>query len=119
MFIACDRYKEGCKTTFSLPSNALIKPTEKICGECSFPEVLVIRKGKRPQTVCLNLECKTKAVSKDVLEEKRKCPKCNSQLIVRKSLYGSFFSCPNYPKCRYIESIQNKNGNQESIKVPK
>ncbi len=119
LFIACDRYKEGCKTTFSLPSNALIKPTEKICKECSFPEVLVIKKGKRPQTVCLNLECKTKAIPLEVLKEKRNCPKCNSQLIIRKSLYGSFFSCPKYPKCRHIESIQHKNESEKNIAVSK
>lgn len=119
LFIACDRYKEGCKTTFSLPSNALIKPTGKICKECSYPEILVIRRGRRSQSVCLNMDCKTKAVPQNILNEKRKCLKCSSQLIVRKSLYGSFFSCPNYPKCKYIEAIQNKDGNQESIKVPK
>ena len=114
LFIACDRYKEGCKTTFSLPSNALVKPTGKICKECNYPEILVIRRGKRPQSVCLNVDCKTKAVPQEVLKEKRKCPKCSSQLIIRKSLYGSFFSCPNYPKCKHIESLQNKN---ESPKI--
>ncbi|MEK6856945.1 MAG: DNA topoisomerase I [Nanoarchaeota archaeon] len=117
LFIACDRYKEGCKTTFSLPSNALIKPTEKICKECSFPEVLVIKKGKRPQTICLNLECKTKAVPSEILKEKRNCPKCGSQLIIRKSLYGSFFSCPKYPKCKHIEAIQHKDESKKDIAV--
>ena len=119
LFIACDRYKEGCKATFSLPSNALIKPAEKICKECSYPEILVIRRGRKPQTVCLNLDCKTKAVPQNVLEEKRKCPKCGSQLIVRKSLYGSFFSCPKYPKCRHIESMQNKNESKKDTSIPK
>ncbi|MBI2507864.1 DNA topoisomerase I [Candidatus Woesearchaeota archaeon] len=119
LFIACDRYEEGCKATFSIPSNALIKTTEKICKECSYPEILVIRRGKRPQSVCLNLDCKTKAVPKNLLEEKRKCPKCGSQLVIRKSLYGSFFSCPGYPKCRHIESIQKNNGNKKNIEIPK
>ena len=120
LFIACNRYEEGCKITFSLPSNALVKPTEKICKECGFPEILVIRKARKPQTICLNLDCKTKSVPKNVLEEKRTCPKCGSQLIVRKSLYGSFFSCPMYPKCRHIEPIQqNKIGGEKNIKVSK
>tara|TARA_Y100000034_G_scaffold49902_1_gene61619 strand:+ start:10439 stop:12634 length:2196 start_codon:yes stop_codon:yes gene_type:complete len=112
LFIACDRYKEGCKTTFSIPSNTLIRPTKKDCKVCGHPEVLILKKGKRPQIVCINLECKTKKVPTKLLKEKRKCPKCSSQLIVRKSLYGSFFSCPKYPKCRYIEPINNskKNG---------
>ena len=119
LFIACDRYKEGCKTTFSLPSNALIKPTGKICKECSYPEILVIRRGRRPQNVCLNINCKTKEVPQNILKEKRTCPKCGSPLIVRKSLYGSFFSCPGYPKCRHIESMQNKNESKDHTQVSK
>jgi len=113
MFVACDRYKQGCATTFSLPSNALVRPSKNICKDCDYPEVLIIKRGRRPQNVCLNLDCKSKAVPSKFLKEKRKCPKCESQLIIRKSLYGSFFSCPKYPKCRHIEPIQTnkkKNG---------
>jgi DNA topoisomerase I len=120
LFVACDRYKEGCATTFSLPSNALVKPTKNTCKECDYPMVLVIKKASRPQNVCLNLDCKTKAVPSKLLKEKRTCPKCKTQLIVRKSLYGSFFSCPKYPKCRHIEPIQKKNGkNKKDSKVSK
>lgn len=30
------------------------------------------------------------------------CPKCGSKLVLRKSKYGTFKGCSNYPKCRYI-----------------
>ncbi len=55
-FLACDRYPV-CKTTFSLPQNALIKPTNEKCPFCGWPLVLVIRKGKRPWKMCFNPDC--------------------------------------------------------------
>ena len=45
-FAACDRYPD-CKTTHSLPPNALIKTTGKI-SENNLPVLVAIRKGKRP-----------------------------------------------------------------------
>ena len=119
MFVSCDKYKEGCSTTFSLPSNALVKPTKNICRECNYPEVLMIRKGARPQSICLNIDCKTKAIPDEVLGEKRICPNCSSELIIRKSLYGSFFSCPKYPKCKHIEPIYKNGKNEKNFKVSK
>ena len=58
-FIACNKYPE-CKTTFSLPRGALIKPTKKECKSCNFPILLVIRKGKRPYEYCINPNCPKK-----------------------------------------------------------
>lgn len=31
------------------------------------------------------------------------CPKCGGKLVSRKSKYGSFLGCSNYPKCRYTK----------------
>jgi len=31
------------------------------------------------------------------------CPKCGSPLVKRKSRYGSFVACSNFPKCDYIQ----------------
>jgi len=59
LFAACNLYPK-CKTTFSLPSNALVKPTNELCKECKSPTVLTIRRGKRPFKYCLNKECPAK-----------------------------------------------------------
>jgi len=45
-FVACSAYPE-CKTTYSLPPNALIKNTGKK-SESGLPLLMAIRKGKRP-----------------------------------------------------------------------
>lgn len=41
----------------------------------------------------------------------RKCPKCNADLVLRTATRGAnagnqFYGCSNYPKCRYIESVE-------------
>jgi len=33
-----------------------------------------------------------------------KCPQCGAELVYKKSKYGTFIGCSNYPHCRYIRS---------------
>jgi DNA topoisomerase I len=105
-FISCDQYEKGCSTTFSIPAGAFAKGTKKFCKECEFPMIQLIKKGARPQELCINPKCKSKKIDKKLLEDKRKCPKCKSELVIRKSMYGQFFACPGYPKCRHTEPIE-------------
>ncbi|MBS3101018.1 DNA topoisomerase I [Candidatus Woesearchaeota archaeon] len=116
-FAACNKYPD-CKTIFSLPKNALIKPAKKNCEICNFPKVLAIKKARQPMEFCLNSKCpsknvegeagiKAKAIAKG--EVKRKCPKCNEgDIVLRSSIYGKFYGCSKYPKCRYTEKLENK-----------
>jgi len=114
-FIACDKYPE-CKTTFKLPSDGLVKNTDIVCDQCSFPKVIVIKKGKKPQDVCINSHCKSKVSAEqqaqiDKVEEgkiEKKCPKCGKNLVLRKSFYGQFYGCPGYPNCKHIEKLDEK-----------
>jgi len=55
-FVACDKYP-NCKTTFSIPHNALVKSAKKECDACKYPMMTVIRKGRRPYEYCLNPDC--------------------------------------------------------------
>ena len=58
----------------------------------------------------------------------KQCPKCKEgKLVLRKSIYGSFLGCDQYPKCRYtekfereesIDDLKKKNGNGESESQP-
>ena len=124
-FAACNKYP-GCKTTFSLPGNALIKPAKKLCGVCNYPMVLAIKKGKQPMELCINKECKSKYlegeagreakdIAKGVIE--KKCPKCEDGILVlRTSIYGKFLGCKNYPKCRHIEKLTEELPLKEDFK---
>lgn len=114
-FIACEKYPE-CKTTFKVPSSGLVKKSEKECAECKHPMILIIRKAKRPQEVCINSECASKKMSAEDTKiaeglEGKKCSKCGlGQMVLRKSMYGSFMACNKYPKCRNIERLDKKYG---------
>src|SRR3989344_1535665 len=55
-FVACSAYPD-CKQTYSLPPNALIKKSDKLCEADQFPKLLAIRKGKRPWEFCFNPNC--------------------------------------------------------------
>ncbi|MBN2111621.1 DNA topoisomerase I [Candidatus Woesearchaeota archaeon] len=123
-FIACDKYPD-CKTIFSLPS-ALVKPTKNICERCGHPKVLIIKKRKRPQEVCINPKCplKMEGYPDEKIREmedidsgklEKSCPKCKEgKLVLRKSIYGSFLGCNRYPKCRYTEKFQKEEGFENS-----
>jgi DNA topoisomerase-1 len=109
-FVACNKYP-NCNTTFSLPNSGTVKVSDKICEACQHPMVTMIRKGKKPQEVCINKDCPSKNVEKSK-EEGKACPTCKEgKLVLRKSVYGSFLGCSRYPKCRYTEKINN--GNQK------
>jgi len=115
-FIACDKYPD-CKTTFKLPSNGLVKNSDKICEHCQHPMIMIIKKRKRPQEICINLDCPSKKVSDEAVlkqmaevesgEVEHKCPRCEEgKLVLRKSVYGQFYGCSTFPKCRYIKKVQ-------------
>ncbi|MBS3162915.1 DNA topoisomerase I [Candidatus Woesearchaeota archaeon] len=69
-FIACSKYPE-CKITRSLPRGFLAKGTGgKKCDACDSPEVLLIKKGKRPWVFCINPDCPKKDEYKKKIEKK-------------------------------------------------
>ena len=115
-FAACNKYPD-CKTTYSLPHNALIRPAKKECEVCGFPMVTVIKRAKRPMDYCLNPHCKSKHVEGDAGREakeiakgivEKECPKCKEgKLVLRSSIYGKFLGCSNFPKCRYIQKLED------------
>jgi DNA topoisomerase-1 len=122
MFIACDKYPD-CDATFKIPSNALVKNSEKICETCGYPKVKVIKKGRRPQESCINPDCpsKIKEEDKELLKKfesgelTRNCPKCGKQLVLRKSFYNIFLGCPDFPKCRHMENLDGTKGWKKKV----
>lgn len=116
-FVACNKYPD-CKTTFNIPNTGSVRTSNKKCKECEYPMISIAR-GKRVQRVCINTECPSKqehdeetkkeiqAVEEGSIE--KKCPKCDGKLVLRKSVYGSFYGCSKYPKCRHTEKINNSN----------
>jgi len=113
-FIACDTYP-ACTATFKLPASGLVEVTRNVCEHCNHPIVRVIRKGKRPQEVCIYTDCPSKAPPPGFVEHP--CKKCGEgTVIMRKSIYGAFGACNKFPKCRYLERIGFKPKTQSAAK---
>lgn len=118
-FIGCNGYPD-CKATFGLPGNGKgAQPTDKFCESCNYP-MIKVGSGRGQRIVCFNMNCplKVKEEKEDLKDPKTKealakpCPECGSALVLRKSVYGEFIGCSNFPKCRYTASADgtpNKN----------
>ncbi|MDP7141104.1 MAG: DNA topoisomerase I [Candidatus Woesearchaeota archaeon] len=112
---SCTAYPE-CKTIFSMPSGVTIKETKEVCEECSFPIITVVRR-RRTQKLCVNPKCPSKHIQGEAGEEaakiengelKKQCPKCKKgTLVLRSSIYGKFYGCSSYPKCKNTQAIEN------------
>ncbi|MCW8802188.1 MAG: DNA topoisomerase I [Candidatus Bathyarchaeota archaeon] len=60
-FIGCTNYFNGvCETSFPLPQHGTIKSTKTKCKGCAWPQVLVWTRGKKPWSLCFNLNCSLK-----------------------------------------------------------
>ncbi|ACX72583.1 DNA topoisomerase I [Methanocaldococcus vulcanius M7] len=99
-FVGCSNYPE-CDVNYSLPDKGRIKIPNKVCNACKSP---ILKIGDRE--ICINPECPLKQV--EIKEEDRICPKCGAELILKKGVYGAFYGCSNYPKCKYTEPINKK-----------
>lgn len=84
------------------------------CPKCG--KDLSIRLGKRGRFIgCTGYpECDyTRNLKEDreasleppQIVEGRRCPKCDSELVIKQGKYGKFIGCSGYPKCKHIESL--------------
>ncbi|MFO8015934.1 MAG: topoisomerase DNA-binding C4 zinc finger domain-containing protein, partial [Candidatus Woesearchaeota archaeon] len=111
-FIACNNYPD-CKTTYSLPNKGMVKSLNKACPHCGKPMITIQMQRKRPQEMCINPSCPSKKIDEEKAKsEEKPCPKCKDtlggNLVVRKSVYGSFLGCNKYPKCRHTEKLSDE-----------
>ncbi|MCB9358317.1 DNA topoisomerase I [Candidatus Woesearchaeota archaeon] len=112
-FIGCDAYPD-CKTIISLPKNVQYQLTKKV-GDDGWP-VIKVKSGKIWKDVSVNAKEDgdgngntnevPPASEKKYPEEGMTCPNCKKgQMVLRKSFYGEFLGCNNYPKCKTMMKI--------------
>jgi DNA topoisomerase-1 len=104
-FIGCTAYPE-CKYTRNLNDDVSATPEiveGRFCPECQSP--LIIKQGRYGKFIgcssyptCKHMEPLEKPSDTGV-----PCPECkHGSLLKRKSRFGKiFFSCSEYPKCKY------------------
>ncbi len=85
------------------------------CPECGKP--LTKRLGRRGNFIgCSGYpDCsytrnideneEEQAAEQEVVKD-RKCPECESDLIIRHGRYGKFIGCSAYPKCKHMEPLE-------------
>jgi len=56
-FMACDAYPD-CENTYPLPQYGSITPHGESCKVCEGPQVKVVMNRRKPQDMCLDIECK-------------------------------------------------------------
>ena len=47
------------------------------------------------------------------------CPNCGSPLVIKRSRYGEFIACSNYPTCKYIKNNEEEKEKKEVMECPK
>jgi DNA topoisomerase-1 len=114
LFLACSGYPD-CENTRELeaPEAGAEGDIEETCENCGKP--MVVKRGRFGQFLACSgyPECKTTrkliatkqgmtaAKPDQILEEK--CPKCESNLVLKHGRFGEFTACSNYPTCRYVK----------------
>ena len=115
LFLACSGYPE-CENTRELETveaGAEGEGIEEACENCGKP--MAVKRGQFGQFLACtgHPECKTTrkiiatkqgmtaAKPDQILDEK--CPKCESNLVIKQGRFGEFTACTNYPNCKYVK----------------
>jgi DNA topoisomerase-1 len=115
LFLACSGYPD-CENTRELETpepGAEGEGLDETCENCGRP--MAMKRGRFGQFLaCTGYpECKTTrkiittkqgvtaAKPDQILDEK--CPKCDSNLVLKHGRFGEFTACSNYPACKYVK----------------
>ncbi len=109
--------------------NIMQETIEKKCNKCGSE--MQIKFGKFGKFIaCTNFpECKNTEpiednnkegeAEKKETKENIKCDKCDGEMQMKKSKFGEFYGCSNYPECKNIKSLENTEEETKSIKCDK
>ena len=112
-FMSCKKFPK-CLGARKEDGSEIAPPKEigEKCPDCKDGQ-LILREGRFGQFIACSNYPKCKFVKKDPAEEARSktgvmCPVCEKEgrkggeMVERRGRFGPFFSCSNYPDCKYI-----------------
>lgn len=113
-FLSCKKFPD-CMGARKLDGSVMEGPKEtgETCPQCEKGK-LIEREGRFGKFIACANYPKCKYVKQSEEEEAKKktgvhCPECGGlpagrqgEIIERRGRFGAFFSCSNYPKCRFI-----------------
>jgi len=114
-FVGCNNYP-NCKTIFNLPSVKFIKTIPDQPEDDGSINVFAGKSEGNLRKIPINNEKEETSNEKKYSEEGMVCPNCKEgKMKLRKSFYGEFLGCDNYPKCKTMMKITNGNVDIEPI----
>lgn len=129
-YVTLEKSKENSKTKLFFPTQQGILTTKKLDEFFSSiinvkytanmeKELDLIAEGKLTKIESLNSfyppfmelleKAKTNMEKIAPVKVGRACPECGNDLVIRKSRYGEFIACSNYPNCKYSEKLEKEN----------
>lgn len=116
-FMACSTYPK-CKFTKNLPEEeAKAAAIQEICEKCGKP--MTIKRGRFGEFLACTGYPKCKNIKPILKKLGVKCPKCEGELVERRTKRGKmFYSCSNYPKCDFA-TWQRPTADQPPKEKPK
>ena len=106
-FVGCNGYPD-CKTIFNIPRVPVVKVIPNEPQEDANGKIFIFA-GKSEgnmQKICINDASLNPLEEQKYDEEGMICPTCNEgKMKLRKSFYGEFLGCDNFPKCKTMMKI--------------
>lgn len=112
-FVGCNAYP-NCKTIFNVPQAPVIKAFDMDADDDGKIYIMAGKTEGNMRKMCINEPTPETLDEEGVVVEKEKkyeeenmiCPNCKEgKMVLRKSFYGEFLGCNNYPKCKTMMKI--------------
>lgn len=111
-FVGCNAYP-NCKTIFNVPQAPVIKAFDMDADDEGKIYIMAGKSEGNLRKMCINEPAPelgedgvVASVEKKYEEENMICPNCKEgKMVLRKSFYGEFLGCNNYPKCKTMMKI--------------
>ncbi len=117
-FVGCDKYPD-CKTIMNIPKTGVVKFSGKM-DDSGWPIVEMGTGRKKVEVILQPKEKVDESAEKKYEEEGMVCPTCKKgKMKLRKSYYGEFLGCDNYPKCQTLMNIKKGKVDVENPVVKK
>jgi DNA topoisomerase-1 len=110
-FIACSNFPK-CKYTRQMDGTEKPKPkqTNIKCEKCGKPMVIKTSRAGEEFLACSGYpKCKNAKPLKEPTKIGIKCPECGKEIVEKKSKKGIYYTCEDYPNCKFSANFKPTN----------
>ena len=110
-FIACSNYPK-CRYTRQVDGKEKPKPkeTDIVCEKCGSKMVIKTSRNGEEFLACSNYpKCKNAKPLKEPEKIGVSCPECGKEIVEKKSKKGVYYTCEDYPNCKFSSNFKPTN----------